>query len=332
MMMREINLKKIIYSIFIILLLSVSSAAAYTDDEIDTLRKKMELIKQTRRSRAIKPDNELVTDPREKVMLVAVTADCVKKLKRFPTREMIKDVCDYLTRSRVSAIGIDFVYDVPEVADRSLVEFIERTPRVVLASDAALDPNRRYSDWDEAGNDFVISAPYKALDNAARKTGYINFDLTHGFVNLRFHSFLKRKSDIYLSMPLALVFTAENIEDFDVSLNPEPSVSKYRIKFGDGFDVPQKYILNYRYNFKYVYFSDLYEKAKKYLENPDPRTLSIQEVAGKIVLIGDMTADAKIYIKNNQQVYNMDLIGNSIIDIYERKIKSPARESFEITE
>ncbi len=328
----EKTFKIILYSIFIMLFISVSSAAAYTGEEMDLLKKKMELIKQTRRSKVIQPDNELVTDPREKVMLVAITGDCVKKLKRFPSREMIKDVCDYLMRSRVSAIGIDFVYDVPEVTDLSLVEFVERTPRVVLASDAALDPNRRYKDWDEAGNDFVISTPYKALDTAARKTGYINFDLTHGFVNLRFHSFLKRKSDIYLSMPLALVFTAENIEDFDVSLNPDPSVSKYRIKFGAGFEVPQKYILNYRYNFKYEYFSDLYEKARKYLKDPDPRTLPAGELEGKIVLIGDMTAGAKTYIKNNQQVYNIDLIGNSIIDIYERRGKPPALESLEITE
>ncbi|HNY10299.1 MAG TPA: CHASE2 domain-containing protein [Candidatus Wallbacteria bacterium] len=332
MMNGENKIKKIIYSVFIILLLSVSSALAYTDEEMDILKKKMELIKQTRRSRVIQPDNALVTDPREKVMLVAVTDACVKKMKRFPTREMIKDVCDYLTRSRVSAIGIDFVYDVPEVTDRSLVEFIERTPRVVLASDAAIDPNRLYKDWDEAGEDFAITAPYKALDKAVRKEGYINFDLTHGFVNLRFHSFLKRKSDIYLSMPLALVFIAENIEDFDVSLNPDQSVSKYRIKFGDGFEVPQKYVLNYRYNFKYVYFSELYAKAKKYLENPDPDTLPVRELEGKIALIGDMTADAKTYVKNNLQVYNIDLLGNSIIDIYERRMKTPARESFKIME
>lgn len=334
--------KKILPLCLVIFMLCLFSADFYgqanASGNIDVLNQKLEQIRKNRTSS--KPvdsefNDEFPVDKsisgsentpnywrntnnlQDRIVVVAVTDECVKKMKKFPDVHMIHQVCDFFSRSRAAAVGIEFLFDTPGVDEREFVEFVERTPRMVLAADLEFDPNRLYKDWETAGNDFKIVKPYQALGVTPNKKGFINFDVMHGFSELRFHCFMLRDKEVFPSLALALVMTAENIEDYELMLNDKKENSKYALKFGK-YKVSQKFVMDYTCNFNYIPFSQVYERSKLFFDSKDPSKLA-KEYSKKIILIGDMTKNAKVYIKNHQSVYNLDLIANAILEIYRSK-------------
>ena len=69
------------------------------------------------------------------------------------------------------------------------------------------------------------------------------------------------------------------------------------------------------YTFAYDKFSDVYEKASRFIKSPDPLALPVS-YRDRIVMIGDGTKNAKTYVLNFTDVKNIDIIANCIVEIY----------------
>jgi len=294
-------------------------------DGLKEARDKMRVIKEKRfregesgqysRSRPTGPLDYY--DPRDKVRVIKITDGCVEKLKKFPDSKMVKTVCDYLIRSRAGAVGVEMLYDTPSLIDGDMADFLRRTSRVALATEVIIDPNAYYKNWGDLPREFNVTRPYKAFDESAMKKGYVNFDDCGGFANLRCRTFLMKNKEIYLSMPLALMFIKERAEDFDIIKNggnDENGYYKYGIKFKN-FIAPEAFIPQCAYTFAYDKFSDVYENASRFIKSPDPLALPAS-YRDKIVIIGDGTKNAKTYVLNFTDVKNIDIIANCIVEIY----------------
>lgn len=257
-------------------------------------------------------------DPRETVKLIKITDACVKKLKKFPDASMVAAVCDYALRARAAAVGVEMLYETPSAADPAMRALLSRTGRVVLASEVAFDPNSYFKSWDgEAAREFSLRQPHSGLNGAARRKGYVNFDLTGGFSSLRCRTFLVRNGELFLSMPLALMFVKENAETFDVSRSAAEDTdgySKFEVRFGS-LTAPEAFVPRCAYTFEYEPFAEAYEKARRFAAAPDPRSLPAS-YGGRIVLIGDATANAKTYYLKLKEIKNADILANCIVELY----------------
>ncbi|HBC76287.1 MAG TPA: hypothetical protein DC017_15855 [Candidatus Wallbacteria bacterium] len=311
-----------------VILFSAAPARCGGLEELDKLKRaelKMKTIKEKRfeQGEALqysrsKPTGPLeFYDPRETVKMIKITDGCVKKLKKFPDADMVKTVCDYMLRARAAAVGIEMIYDTPSVNDSGLRALLSRTTRVVLASEVTLDPNSYFKNWGDAAREFGLKLPHDALNEAARKKGFVNFDVSGGFAELRCRTFLVKKGELILSMPLALMFLKENAEEFDIvksAAEDTDGYSKYEIRFGQ-LTAPEAFIPQCAYTFEYDTFGDIYEKASRFIASPDPAALP-KSYEGRIILIGDATRNAKTYILKLKQIHNADIIANCIVEIY----------------
>jgi|GEM_PF-6133149 len=276
---------------------------------------KIEFVERSEKLSILKAASEPLEDSYDYLTIIKLTDECVKKLGGRPDTEMIKDVCDYLLRCDAGAIGVEFLFETPTLYDRGFEKLLRRSKKIVLASEVELDANVYYKNWVEASRDFKLTLAYAALDETAARTGYVNFDASSGFEKLRCFTFFLRAKEVFLSMPLALIFVREGVETFDViSSRGEYSGSKYDICFKH-LQVAQVFMPYCRFRFKYEKFSDLLARARRFLASPNPEALSMA-YRSKIVLIGDDTADAKVYIKSRGAVRNIDVLASSIVEMY----------------
>jgi hypothetical protein len=312
-------------------LCGAGTAAGGALDQLDKLKKaenKMKEIKRRRfaegealqyyRTNPIGPLD--FYDPRDTVKMIKITDNCVKKLKKFPDADMAAAVCDYMLRSGAAAVGVEMLYETPSLRGGRLHKLLSRTTRVALAGEVTFDPDAYFKNWGDAPRNFNLKLPYGALNDAARKKGYVNFDDMEGFAKLRCRTFLIKNKELFLSMPLALIFIKENASEFDIvksaaaEYDRNDGYSKLEIRFNN-LIVPEAFIPECAYTFNFENFCDVYEKAKKFINAPDPKTLN-PAYAGRIILIGDGTRNAKTYIIKLSAIHNLDILANCIIEIY----------------
>ena len=300
-------------------------------DQLDKLKKAENKMKEIKRKRFAQGESLQYSrsnpigpldfyDPRDSVKVIKITDGCVKKLKKFPDADMVADVCDYMLRSGASAVGIEMLYETPSLSGGRLHKLLLRTTRVALASEVTLDPDSYFKNWGAAAREFNLKLPYRAFNDAARKKGYVNFDDTQGFARLRCRTFLIKNKELFLSMPLALIFIKENASGFDIVKSAaggderNDDYSKLEVRFNN-LIVPEAFIPQCAYTFSFEEFSGVYEKARNFIKSPDPKTLT-RAYDGRIILIGDGTQNAKTYILKLNSIHNIDILANCITEIY----------------
>lgn len=309
----------------------VGAACGGAVDQLDKLKKAENTMKEIKRKRFEQGESLQYSrgnpigpldfyDPRDAVKVIKITDGCVKKLEKFPDADMVADLCDYMLRSGASAVGVEMLYETPSLSGGRLHKLLSRTTRVALASEVALDPDSYFKNWGAAAREFNLKLPYRAFNDAARKKGFVNFDDAQGFAKLRCRTFLIKNKELFLSMPLALIFIKENADGFDIvktaagSGESNDDYSKLEISFNN-LIVPEAFIPQCAYTFGFEEFGGVYQKARNFIKSPDPKRLD-PAYEGRIILIGDGTRNAKTYVIKLNSIHNIDILANCIIEIY----------------